>query len=367
MIAIGEGLDRRTEGDAFDELLDDTIRELNTQNEESPFIANGNFWSQFEVLSHNAMMTVQRRFPYKQYNEWEIRLLSGAVFPDIVAKITETQSFGVEVKTTQGHNWRTLGGSIMEGTRIPNIERINVLFARLNPFVVRTKRFDECIADVAITHSPRYIIDFDIQPNETIFDKIGINYNVIASSDEPFEFFRAYFQDRARRENKYLWFIASRREEAEMQEYPSYELKFFSDLQEVEKRELEAQMMVLHPHIFTSRADYKASVTWLLKKGILYPNIRDSFSGGENCTLHGVRVSSKFRRLKENMQSIITYVNTIPIPKDIYDVYNSDKSDDIFQEWKRKVTDAASYDPQVSECAARIIEEGVDPIEDEER
>nr|WP_314741383.1 hypothetical protein [uncultured Haemophilus sp.] len=49
-----------------------------------------------------------------------ICLVSGKQFPDIVAN----QYYGIEVKSTQGDKWTSIGSSILESTRIPNVERI---------------------------------------------------------------------------------------------------------------------------------------------------------------------------------------------------------------------------------------------------
>jgi len=49
------------------------------------------------------------------------------------------------------------------------------LFGKLStPVEFRCRKYEECLFDVAITHSPRYLIDMEIGKDESIFAKIGI-------------------------------------------------------------------------------------------------------------------------------------------------------------------------------------------------
>jgi hypothetical protein len=59
--------------------------------------------------------------------ENSIELIGGQKFPDIVAK----KYYGIEVKTTTQNHWKTTGNSVLEGTRIEDVERIFMLFAKL--------------------------------------------------------------------------------------------------------------------------------------------------------------------------------------------------------------------------------------------
>jgi len=62
--------------------------------------------------------------------ENQIELVSGQKFPDIVAYINQNKAFGVEVKTTKQKKWKSTGSSIFEGTRVPNVENIYLLFGK---------------------------------------------------------------------------------------------------------------------------------------------------------------------------------------------------------------------------------------------
>lgn len=50
-----------------------------------------------------------------------------------------------------------IGGSVAEGTRVEDVEHIFILFGKLHkPVEFRTRRYEECLCDIAVTHSPRY-------------------------------------------------------------------------------------------------------------------------------------------------------------------------------------------------------------------
>ena len=47
-----------------------------------------------------------------------IQLVSGSSFPDIIAN----KYYGIEVKSTQQNHWTSIGSSILESTRIQDVE-----------------------------------------------------------------------------------------------------------------------------------------------------------------------------------------------------------------------------------------------------
>lgn len=64
--------------------------------------------------------------------DWNIEYLGGHKFPDIIARINQQRSFGVEVKTLSqsNENWNVMGGSIMETTAEKDVSRIHVFCAK---------------------------------------------------------------------------------------------------------------------------------------------------------------------------------------------------------------------------------------------
>ena len=122
-----------------------------------------------------------------------IDLISGQKFPDLVVN----NYYGIEVKATKSNSWKTMGNSVLETTRVENVERIYLFFGKLiNPAEFRYRRYEECLYDVAVTHSPRYLIDMDREIGDTIFDKIGMDYDVLRSTNNPAKEIMKYYKTR---------------------------------------------------------------------------------------------------------------------------------------------------------------------------
>lgn len=114
--------------------------------------------------------------------ENSIMLVSGARFPDIVAK----RMYGVEVKSTIANHWTSIGSSILESTRIDGIERIFLTFGKLgSPVRFLSRPYEECLSGIAVTHYPRYQIDMRLKQGETIFDKMGVTYDELRKMENP--------------------------------------------------------------------------------------------------------------------------------------------------------------------------------------
>ena len=81
-------------------------------------------------------------------------MVSGQRFPDIVAG----QHFGVEVKSTKENKWVSTGSSIVESTRVDDVGSIYMLFGKLGgiPAEFRCKPYQNCLYDIAVTHSPLF-------------------------------------------------------------------------------------------------------------------------------------------------------------------------------------------------------------------
>lgn len=355
MIIAGKNLDYAQNNEQFDLLLEKTITILKELNFRIPFKANDRLWSKFEEESFNAMNIAKTLNPNEVFSKWEINLISGHYFPDITTEISANRMFGVEVKTTQANKWTTLGGSIMESTRKEGVERINVLFAKLNPFDVQTKRYEDCISDVAVTHSPRYVIDFNIDPENTIFKKIKVDYSTIWKSEKPFESFRKYFEEKSKRDGTELWYIESKDEEINIEEYPTLEIKFFNELSLEKRTLLISKAMIIFPEIFDKTTNYKKIAMWLLKMGILNNSLRDLFSAGGKVNLFNTSVPSKFGKLYDLRENIIYQIKEKT--SDFSNGDNTMKPEKLLELWKSKVIKHSSYDANVKNCVKCIMSE----------
>jgi hypothetical protein len=250
--------------------------------------------------------------------------------------INENKKFGVEVKTTKNKSWTTLGGSIMESTRVQDVQRISVLLAKMNPMAIRHKYFEDCASDVAVTHSPRYLIDFDVAPQNTIFKKINVDYSEVWKSNQPFEFFRKYFMEKAKKEKNGVWWIGNE-DERDLSELPGVQIQFFSELPEERKKYLIARAMLMYPRIFTSQADYREVAVWFFNMGIINSALRDTFSAGSNVAVDGVLVPKKYIRLENNYELILKIIENIDSDNALVAQYETSDPTVCLDMWQEKL------------------------------
>lgn len=91
-------------------------------------------------------------------------------FPDFIIEDTEDgDKIGVEVKKTDAPKWEVIGGSIYESLK-NDIKDTYVLMAKMggDKPEVRLRKYEECIADLKVTHSPRFYLNLDLEENEGI-------------------------------------------------------------------------------------------------------------------------------------------------------------------------------------------------------
>lgn len=209
--------------------------------------------------------------------ENKIKLVSGHKFPDIVAHINEVDAYGVEVKTTKKNEYKCIGNSILESTRVEGIDRVYLFFGKLHkPIGFKHRLYQECLPEVSVTHSPRYQIDMELGFGKSIFDKIGITYDQLRVSENPIEPIVNYYKDQLK-EGESLWWIS----DSENSE-PSINIKtrLFSSLEYEEKNRLKYQATCLFPEILYEKGKYGRAALWLLHKGITDSSLRDRFSAG---------------------------------------------------------------------------------------
>lgn len=335
MITVGDKLEKEHLL-SFEGLLDKTIDCLLDIYKKPEYLKNHSSWEQFEKVSLEAITTVQKQNTGEIFANWPVELIGGNKFPDIVLDINENKRFGVEVKTTKGNSWKTLGGSIMESTRVQDVERINVLFAKMNPLEIKHKNFEDCIADVAVTHSPRYLIDFEVAPQNTIFKKINANYSQVWNSKKPFEFFRKYFSEKAKRDKNGVWWIGNE-DERDLNELPGVQIQFFSELPEARRKYLIARAMLLYPHIFINQADYREVAIWFFNMGIINSALRDTFSAGSNVEVNGVLVPKKYIRLEKNYELILKTISNIDGDNALQAEYETNDPVVCLSKWQEKM------------------------------
>lgn len=276
--------------------------------------------------------------------EGSIRLVSGASFPDIVA----SRMFGVEVKSTVGNHWTSIGSSILETTRDQNVERIYMTFGKLaEPVEFISKPYEDCLSDIVVTHYPRYKIDMRLQEKgeSTIFEKMDVDYDELRLMDNPVPTVSHYYTSLLR-EGESLWWASNANLE---EEAAPPVLRLWTSLTATEKNFYTVQGYALFPEIFNSgtTTKYQRYALWLAREcSIVNTNIRDQFSAGGRVDLETPlgffeKVPAVYGRVKTNAELIKRAIlekeeDTL---KECWQIRNL--SDNRISQWCRLVADQA--------------------------
>ena len=235
-----------------------------------------------------------------------IILVSGASFPDIVAK----KYYGVEVKSTIKNQWKSIGSSILESTRDQNVERIYLTFGKLGkPVAFRSRPYEQCLSGISVTHYPRYQIDMELSKGETIFDKMGIAYDDLRKMDNPVAPVSKYYKSKLK-EGETLWWATGEGEDSFEKASPPI-LRLWTSLSVEQKNYYTVQGYALFPEVLipNSTTKYQRYALWLAKNcSVLNTNIRDQFSAGgrKEIRYNGktIRVPAALYRVLKNRDRI---------------------------------------------------------------
>lgn len=257
--------------------------------------------SALERVSHQTIQLACQNTPFDPDN---VILVSGHKFPDIVAD----EFYGVEVKSTNKDHWTSTGSSIVESTRIDSVDNIYMLFGKLggNPPEFRCRPYQDVMRDIAVTHSPRYLIDMTLEKGETIFDKLDCPYDELRTSPDAIEKVRRYYKQQAKaNRNQMPWWIDDSGSEPikmNIQLWNKYSIP------QSEKLSLGAQMFILFPEMV--KGDYGNAAMWLAgAKGIVNPHFRDYFSAGGKIK---VIAGKEYKKgLKKNWKSLAIHYRLI--------------------------------------------------------
>ena len=267
--------------EAFVSLMERTETILNSEAKKSPEDYKRLNASSLETCAVDKIRMACEGSPF---DADEVRLVSGQRFPDIVAE----QYYGIEVKSTKENHWTSTGSSIVESTRISQVDDIYMLFGKLGGAIPQFKcrPYQDVLYDIAVTHSPRYLIDMELDKDCTIFSKMGTTYDTFRNSADNISFVRKYYREQAARQNKQEmpWWIMS----GDVDKPHSFNIKLWNSLEVAERRELQAKCMILFPEALNparSMTKYNNTTLWLCSYNqVINPNIRDLYSSGGKIT-----------------------------------------------------------------------------------
>lgn len=282
--------DIRLAHQAFADLMDKTE---NILNEEA--FANPDEYKQLtsSSLESCAVEKIKLACADSPFDASEVELISGQRFPDIVAE----KYYGIEVKSTKEDHWSSTGSSILETTRIENVDDIYMLFGKLGGNIPQFKcrPYQDVLYDIAVTHSPRYLINMEISTKDSIFEKMGISYDEFRTSPDSISKVRQYYKEQAKQHKRQEmpWWITSENVESAH----SFNIKLWNSLESREKRDLQTKCMILFPEALNparSMTKYNNTTLWLCSYNqVVNPNIRDLYSAGGKIThVNGIRLST---------------------------------------------------------------------------
>ena len=233
-------------------------------------------------MEHIALKALKDVAPQTSFNAENIKLVSGLQFPDIQAAV----HFVVEVKSTKSDSWTSTGSSIVESTRIPDVSRIYMLFAKLGGKTpeFRCRPYEQCLSNIAVTHAPRYLIDMNLadKGEKNIFEKMSVEYDTfrLLGEKEKINSVRKYYMRANQTKGKYEmpWWMGDTNTEVSS----SIMIRFFTDLSLCEKSDITARMFILFPELFGPKQDkYKRAALWMCSRySVICSNLRDTFSAG---------------------------------------------------------------------------------------
>lgn len=235
----------------------------------------------FETIVFKQTCRAAKNTPFEN----SVRQTGAFAFPDIIAN----EYFGIEVKMTIKDHWFSTGNSVVETSRIEDVKRIYIVFGKFGGEIdIRYRLYQECLSEVSVTHSPRYRINMDLPAGESIFEKMGIEYDFLRKDKRLIiQKIKNYYR-RQLKEGEELWWI-----DKESGGFPV--MKLYRNLSKKEKEEFIVEAMILFPEIFSEKIKkFERLAPYLATRfNAVCPNIRDSFTskGRVKINISGKRVS----------------------------------------------------------------------------
>lgn len=295
----------------FEKFVCAVCKKLVQYAEDNPkAIAACNAGEKFELcVVHATKEIVERQCPRAtvEYNA------GSHAFPDIIVDFGDWERYGIEVKSSSSatsKGWKINGNSILGSTKRDVLDTY-IIFGKtaIGHQEFRYKRYEDSVANVVVTHSPRYAIDLDLAPDETFFAKSGISYQEIQRSDFPIQLVTEYFK----RQGLSAWWLTESAPAA---------LRLYSDLRSSEQEELIGYCLTHFPELFSksSKKFYRSAVWLTTVRSVIAPSLRDSFTAGgkadittKNATYH--KLPRIYTVLREHRHIVLQLLNKTPAEK----------------------------------------------------
>lgn len=219
-------------------------------------------------------------------------------FPDILVTLSDGTQHGIEAKSTQraGKGWTINGNSIVGTTSVKGLSSVYLFFGKFGKTVpeYRFRRYEDCIADIVVTHSPRYKIDMDLEEGETFFDKSGLDYKSLSNSNDPVPKIADYYRGQGLK----AWWLVDSTPAA---------IGLWSSLSRESQDRLRAQVLVHFPSMFSKNPKkFEKVAEWLIsEKGVISSSLRDKFTAGGKVDIFiGPRVFQQLPKIFKTVLSL---------------------------------------------------------------
>src|SRR5699024_119115 len=149
-----------------------------------------------------------------------------------------------------------------------------------------------------VTHSPRYLIDLDIEEGESFFDKSNMSYAEISQSEQPIKLITDYFLSIGQK----AWWLAESTPAA---------IQMFAKLPKREQNRLRGYAIAHFAEIFSnSGKKFYRYMSWLASENsIIDPALRDRFTAGGKADVElSSVVYEKLPRIFKNLHEYRRYV-----------------------------------------------------------
>jgi hypothetical protein len=315
--------------DAFIKLLESikniTLQEVQNIGENASRL-NGD---EFETLVYNNSLKAS------QHSQFEGHVIQTGphAFPDIIAR----KYFGIEVKMTTGNKWVSTGNSILESTRIDEVEKIFMFFGKFGGDMdIKYRSYQECLYDIGVTHSPRYKIDMDLPDGKSIFDKMGIPYSILRKEKDSIGKIKDYYRKQLK-DGEELWWIDTQSE----QQAVSPIIKPFRMLTRADQDKFFIESMILFPEIFGKNGTkYERPAAYLITKyNSVSSSLRDIFTAGGQASIlvnnKTYTVPKLFAHLKEYATQIEEIITQMPGEELKYYWRFNEVSKPYVEQWKQ--------------------------------
>lgn len=253
----------------------------------------------FEGLVHEALLEIGI--------EEEQLTHSSQKFPDFVIKDASGLKVGVEVKKTDSKKWEMIGGSVYESLR-QDLDETYILMGKFGGVPeARLRKYEECLQDMKVTHSPRFYLNLDLPKGEDYLTRNNAQDLLELSGENLDRKIRELL-----RTDRSTW-------------YSEDTTIAYTDLSSEDKDNYLNDGIALFPEVF--RGDYSNFTPWMIYKCMVWcPNVRDIFSAGGVALINGMYVSAIMNRTIVNIEKIVDRIRKMSA-EEVVKYWNSDAKD----------------------------------------